>query len=434
MTNERMWVRGRSHDADSGAARFARAVTAAVIACSVTMWTSHAYPQRVRVTNVRPVYPPRSAPTHEVVRVAEATDRTEINGPSLCGPYPAQQPAISESALASTPVCESWRPPEGGIVWKAPAAALSRTPEDYAVEQMALTHAKRGYSLAMRGAAFSARVEFVNALRVLAEARDLSEGSQAHSAALAAGFRALEEAEDFVPKTAQIDHDLKVLRIARTHETPVVNAVTLNSVATPTALRQRYYSYAQEQFTAALAGAPVGSAALYALGKLKTTRVASGQEDQAVAEPAAMVLFQSALTVDQRNYVAANELAVLLTRWGRPDTAKAYLLLAIEHGAGPDAWHNLAAVNHTLGDVQGAATARAQAERLASIADHAPQDGATAGEGLVEWMAPQRFAGTSTPVVAHVNTASTAPVRTHTATAPPSAESGGGIWSWLGWK
>ena len=56
--------------------------------------------------------------------------------------------------------------------------------------------------LAGRRAYFSAREEFIQALRTLSQAMDVQHGTNAHSAALAAGMRALEEAKDFVPRGA----------------------------------------------------------------------------------------------------------------------------------------------------------------------------------------------------------------------------------------
>jgi tetratricopeptide (TPR) repeat protein len=52
--------------------------------------------------------------------------------------------------------------------------------------------------------------------------------------------------------------------------------------------------------------------------------------------------------------VAANELGVLLARYGQPDEARALFLQSLSISPQPQTWHNLAEICHSLGDVDGA--------------------------------------------------------------------------------
>ena len=88
------------------------------------------------------------------------------------------------------------------------ARQVRRTHEMDAVSDRAHSLVKQGFGLAQRGAYFSAQNEFVRALRLISQARDAERSTTVHAQALAAGLRALEEAEDFVPRGMKVEADL----------------------------------------------------------------------------------------------------------------------------------------------------------------------------------------------------------------------------------
>ena len=91
-------------------------------------------------------------------------------------------------------------------------------------------HSRRAFELAGRKAYFSSRAQFIMALRLLAQALDAEHQSQAYSRALAAGLRALEEAEDFIPGRFKREADLDLPEIVHSHRTPVLKGVALGSL------------------------------------------------------------------------------------------------------------------------------------------------------------------------------------------------------------
>jgi len=103
-----------------------------------------------------------------------------------------------------------------------------------------------------------------------------------------------------------------------------------------------------------------------------------------VAEAKAIVFFQAALLVNPRNYLASNELGVLLAQGGHYEDART----ALEHSASirqqPAIWHNLAVVYQRLGLAD-------LARRAQWLADHGGRP-AAANRGLVRWVDPASFA------------------------------------------
>ena len=92
---------------------------------------------------------------------------------------------------------------------------------------------------------FAARTEFVQSLRLLSQALDVQHGTSRHSQALAAGMRALDEAEDFVPRGSRLEADLDLSMLISGHRTPVLKEANAKELS-PLVAQQRYYSYAQK--------------------------------------------------------------------------------------------------------------------------------------------------------------------------------------------
>ena len=117
----------------------------------------------------------------------------------------------------------------------------------------AARHVRTGFGLAERGAFLAARSEFVQSLRLLSRALDVQNRTARHSQALAAGMRALDEAEDFAPCGSRLEADLDVPMLIAGHRCAVRSQRQRAFAADRTAA---IYSYAQEQLGIAAAGEP----------------------------------------------------------------------------------------------------------------------------------------------------------------------------------
>ena len=67
------------------------------------------------------------------------------------------------------------------------------------------------------------------------------------------------------------------------------------------------------------------------------------------------------MLTDSRNYLAANELAVLLAKNGYLQSARTLLQRSVAGSPQPAAWHNLAVVHRYLGEKQLSALAETKA-------------------------------------------------------------------------
>jgi tetratricopeptide (TPR) repeat protein len=159
---------------------------------------------------------------------------------------------------------------------------------------------------------------------------------------------------------------------------------------TPLEATRMYFTFAQEQLGRAAGSEIAGSMALHGLGKLHSALAEQERLRTRSAESKAMTYLQAALLANPKNYMASNDLGVLLARAGYFAEAR----LALEHSVGispqPAGWRNLAEVDRRLGDQQGAARAAQQCQLAAR--DMA-QRRLTPGS-RVEWIDPPQFAQT----------------------------------------
>ncbi|MGE0607474.1 MAG: hypothetical protein AB7O62_10295 [Pirellulales bacterium] len=233
-----------------------------------------------------------------------------------------------------------------------------------AVAQRADLEIRRGMELAERRAFFSGRAAIIKALRLIAEAQDAVAGGVQHSQALAAGLRALEESDAFIAANGELEGDLNVRAIVAGHRTPVVRERG-NTQISPLKARREYYTFAQEQLALAVEGEPVGSMALFGLGKMHTVLAEQKSVIVPGTESKALVFHQAAIMVSPNNPLACNELGVLLARGGRLEEAREWLIHSARISALPETWHNLSVVHGQLGEDQLAEAAR-QESQLAS--------------------------------------------------------------------
>ena len=227
------------------------------------------------------------------------------------------------------------------------AGPMPRSDELDAVVRQANAQTAHGFELARRGAIYSARAEFIAALHTIAAALDAGNAGNAHERMLTAGLQALDEVDDFAPHAVESDAD--VSRIVAGHQTPVLKDIPLSGMSCATAM-SKYLTFTQDQLAGCSAGIPAGSAALYGLAKIYWVPESMHGPADATHGAKAVVLHQAALMVDSRNYRSANELGVLLAKFGRLPEARAAFLHSIAVSPQPTTWQNLAAVHQSLGE------------------------------------------------------------------------------------
>lgn len=401
-------------------------------------------------TNPQPVVPQPAVPEPSVPDPAIAEPK--ITAPAIT------EPTITEPAVAEpTPAQPAVPPTTSALVGPATSQAGGATASEPAlspqvldmVSRQAIQHVSKGFELADRRMFYSARKEFHRALEVIAQALDMHEATPRHTTALVNGLRALDEAADFQSRALDVDRDVR--QIAASHRTPVLHALT--EPISPLAAAQQYYGYAQEQLALAVKPLQAGSAALSALGKLNDEL--AREETTFVANPLARVkvFHQAALLVDQKNWQAANELAVFLARNGNYEQARGWLQHSIAVAPQPENWHNLACLHAVLGEQREAQLAQAQARRLAGI-EASGQPASITSRVDVQWVDPEQFArlGSNLPLEsmppggapaapsAANQTAQTATAAKPgeeapaTATHPAGGPTAPRAWNWFPWK
>jgi hypothetical protein len=303
--------------------------------------------------------------------------------PAYAPPAPTPPPATYAAPPVSAPTQAPHSPPTQSVA-HPPNAALAP------VLDRAAQIADRGSSMAQRGMLFAARAEFIKSLQLVAQALDVQSKSDTHAAALESALAALEEVRDFASHTGRVG-TVKICEIATTHRTPLVKSPMANEALSPVVAQQLYLGFAQAQLVTAASGQAVSSKTLYRLGRVESLLAAHDGDSQALHAPQAMVFFQSALATDGANYLAANELAVLLTRYGQLVEARQLLLHSIAVHPHVEAWHNLAAVHQRLGEADLAQ--RAQGERDLLAKQNAARDQSLASK--VRWVDPQTFANSA---------------------------------------
>lgn len=426
----------------------------------------------MRPESVQPTVRPQSLPTADALPSLPGGPSSLPGGPSLqpaqgrpedgpryshvpdnhtqgaaISPYPAVRGEARPKPAATAPrdVYTQAKPPEPAQPKPGPQPTEVRRPEPPAaspatqqarmISSQADGHVRAAFSLAERGALYSARAELIQALRLVTQSLDAAQSTNEHGEALAAGLRALRESEDFIPRGTQLEADSDLAALITSHRTPVLKEVAADpqklETLTPMVAVQSYLLYAQQQLTAACDGAPAGSLSLYALGRLHMAMADLSAEAPQRKHPQAMTLYQAAVATDQNNFLAANELGVMLARYGRHEAAKQMLQLASRGKPRAETWHNLSAVHQQLGEQQLAALARQEFE-----AAKARQNGTlrfAAHNGLsppvVEWVSPEAFAEQSRG--AALPPAAPRPSKPATAKSAQPPEKSPGATSWL---
>ena len=271
------------------------------------------------------------------------------------------------------------------------AAALAVPPNSSGLTAQLLPAVQRGYNLAQRGAFFAARTEFIQVLRRIAQAKDSAAGTDEHSRKLAAGLRAMDEADDFVPQGTQLEAEMNVRRVASSHRTPVLR--DQEGDVLPQEAVALYHGFAQEQLANAAVDEQTGSMALYGLGKVYA-RLAERRDDDVQLTRSAMTMYCAALDACPDNNLAANELGVLLCRTGHQAEAVNNFIRAIDVQPTATAYHNLAVAQEKLGLAQQSMANEQESQRLAAMERAAGTMSKNAG---VQWISPEEMARFSQP-------------------------------------
>jgi tetratricopeptide (TPR) repeat protein len=311
---------------------------------------------------------------------------------------------------------------EARIIGQAPGATTAQTPSASAatlpfpantagLTAQLLPAVQRGYNLARRGAFFAARAEFIQVLRRVAQAKDAAVGTDQFSVALAAGLRAMDEADDFVPSGAQLEGELDVRGVASSHRTPVLREHP--ETVLPHEAVALYHKFSQERLAHAAIDEQAGSMALYGLGKVYAN-LAERRDDDVQCVRGAMTMYCAALDSCPNNNLAANELGVLLCRTGRPAEALDHFTRAIDIAPTATAYHNLAVAQQKLNMPAESAANQQESLRLAAIERAA---GAVSRRAGVEWVSPDELARISQPAL--LPSATTEPSVAARPTTPP---------------
>jgi tetratricopeptide (TPR) repeat protein len=282
-----------------------------------------------------------------------------------------------------------------------PSGPAERTSLEMIAPQ-AQAHIDYALNLAERGAVQSAQDEFTIALDLIADALDADtrNATRAHARAVQAGLTAIGETKDFVPADTPHNVVINLAQLAATHQTPVLRNIDVSQMTRAEAL-QRYHSYATQQLAFAGGRSAIASSALYGLGRAEcvTTTGASGRNR--LGAPNAMALYQAALFVDPQNYMASNELGVLMARFGDLDSAAGQLEHSLSIKPQAETWHNLAAVYRRMGQLEKAEQADREREKLVaaprSAGSVAKDSTDLASRPQLQWVDSDTFAATATP-------------------------------------
>lgn len=333
-----------------------------------------------------------NAPEQQQSPPTETLD-DELSWPAIDTPRTVSSPDRNASTeLAELPARGPQPEPLPAVEHEAESGQPSRPAEMDAVARRAIEQTRSGFLLARRGAIYVARTEFVASLRLIAQAQDLRERTDRHSQALANGLRALDETNDLVPRGSQLETDIDIVNIVSRHRTASDLDVDLEQLST-TELLGHYYTFAQQRLAAATGGEPAGSMALHGLGKVHAILAQDDRATATVNEAKAMVYHQAALLVDRGNYLAANDLGVLLAHYGRFAESRDMLLHSATIWPQAKTFDNLANVHRQLGEHD---LAQRAIERSLALSQQGSQGGAgavAASKYGVQWVSPQELAG-----------------------------------------
>jgi tetratricopeptide (TPR) repeat protein len=301
-------------------------------------------------------------------------------------PAPVERvPVTTESrpAIESTPAF-----PRAPIAPPKPAVPLRPAALTSAVTRAEQMTAE-GLGLAQRGAIFSARSQFMRALRQIANAQDEVNSTTRFTRSLNAALKAMEESQDFDVRHATNSDRIDVARVVAGHRTEVLKLENLSNTNPGTA-RDRYQVYAVEQLTAALGNDQAGSMPLYGLGRISAASGKANATGDVYGAADALIWYHAALMTDASNFRAAHELGSVYAKRGEWERARAVMQRAVAVQPHPTTWANLAIVHSKLGEHDWATAAQARAR-------NATPPAATGNLPPIDWIDAETFAKSTAP-------------------------------------
>ena len=249
--------------------------------------------------------------------------------------------------------------------------------------QKAVHHIEYGKTLSRRGAAFSARQEFLAALQIISVANDNATGSNRHSLSLRKAMLIIREAADFSVASPEQQIQMDVANVVDSHRSKVISKEQAADM-TPVQAMNRYFATAQNHLDIAGGRNVVSAEVFFCMGKLHTLLNRTKKVLNPFDTAQSVVYHQAALLSDANHHRSANELGVLLARNGRLDQAKLLFERSLLSNPAPQAWKNLAKTHQRLGEIDYANRAQNEFTLLAS------QGISTATDGI-QWKAINQF-------------------------------------------
>ncbi len=266
---------------------------------------------------------------------------------------PLENKAQNFPSIQNQPHLAQPRYPDGPGVMPSSTPNPSILPE---INAQLAAQIEYGNTLARKGAMYTAQKQFVGVLYSIAQNRDFQLGNTNATECLARAWKALEEAEDFTSHDARQDLFVDVSEIIESHESQVIASEGAYQMSKMSA-SQAYYTYVREKMQQAIGHHPIGSQALYSLGKLYSMP----QFDNSARS---MICHYSAMDCDSNNAASANELGVMLARNGHLVEAKNVLAHCVRITNSPTSLDNYAKVNEKLGDMTFAQSLRNRATEI----------------------------------------------------------------------
>lgn len=381
-------------------------------------------PMDVPVPASQPTPPVSPLPTPEFAgeRVSESESASSSGSVATASapktffdaPVPPSTSPAPEGAtdVAWSPVDIRTIEVEATVVQDRNPIATTATYEDKVQAQNELQLA---FELVQRRAPFSARARFIEAMRIVARSLDEQSHSREHSKALRRALKAYEEANDFFPRTTRPGEEVNLHVVIGSHDTRVLENADPARITPRQALRE-YLAYAEQEFAAAFGEEELASQALYGLARLESGNETTDANSAQVQAHRSLTLHQTALLVDDANYAAANELGVLLARYGKYEKAIEALQHSVRVSPQPTAWKNLASVYGRMGRLKDARMANNEADRALASASNTSAPFAVA-QPRVQWVDANTFASIS-PRDPHVQVAAPQPSHPVPATRP----------------
>lgn len=249
---------------------------------------------------------------------------------------------------------------------------------------------QEAFTLARHGALHAARARFEQLLVELAQAKDASQMTDRHMRSLAAGLRAIAEADDFAKCTGG---KVRPQAIAAGHQTPMLHEASAEWTLAHEATAM-YHLYAQQKLAAAVKGEQAGSMMLFGMGKIYAQMADRDDAPQAVRK--SLTLYRSAVVAHSENHLAANEAGVLLARAGRYPQAVEMLEHSVKLANASVTHRNLAFVHGKLNRPE---LAQMHEQTAMQLAQHEMARGQFSAERGIQWVSPDEFnrVGNSAP-------------------------------------